>query len=81
LYLNPSTGVFSYIPLYGQNMSTVTVEPPVLQSLVNVGGTYDAPAHNVSLSGITSSLAMYHYPSPGFCSFDAAYSLIWYGRG
>ncbi len=24
---------------------------------------------------------MYQEPSPGFCSFDAPYSLIWYGRG
>jgi hypothetical protein len=23
---------------------------------------------------------MYQEPSPGFCSFDAPYSLIWYGR-
>ena len=34
-------------------MSSVSVELPVLQSLVNVGGTYDAPAHHISFSGIT----------------------------
>ncbi|GAB2961378.1 RICIN domain-containing protein [Saccharothrix stipae] len=52
-YLNPGTGALSYIPLAGQNMSTVSVELPVLQSLVDVGGTYDAPAHHISFSGIT----------------------------
>ena len=52
-YLNPGTGALSYIPLSGQNMSSVDVELPVLQSLVDVGGTYDAPAHNISFSGIT----------------------------
>jgi hypothetical protein len=52
-YLNTGTGILSYIPLAGQNMSTVAVELPVLQSLVDIGGTYDAPAHNISLSGIT----------------------------
>lgn len=43
-YIDPTTGVLSYIPLSGQNMSSTSVELPVLQSLVNVGGTYDAPA-------------------------------------
>jgi Ricin-type beta-trefoil lectin domain len=52
-YLNPGTGVLSYIPLAGQNMSTVSVELPTLQSLVNVGGTYNAPAHHLTFSGIT----------------------------
>jgi hypothetical protein len=52
-YINPSTGVLSYIPLAGQSMSTVSVELPVLQSLVNIGGTYDAPAHHITFSGIT----------------------------
>ncbi|SCL59575.1 Ricin-type beta-trefoil lectin domain-containing protein [Micromonospora eburnea] len=52
-YLDPGTGVLSYIPLAGQNMATTSVELPVLPSLVNVGGTYDAPAHHISFSGIT----------------------------
>ncbi|MCW6007153.1 ricin-type beta-trefoil lectin domain protein [Micromonospora sp. CPCC 205371] len=52
-YLNPGTGVLSYIPLAGQNMSSVSVELPTLQSLVNVGGTYNAPAHHIRFSGIT----------------------------
>ena len=34
-------------------MSNVNVELPVLQSLVNVGGTYDAPARNITFGGIT----------------------------
>ncbi|MEO3807371.1 ricin-type beta-trefoil lectin domain protein [Sphaerisporangium sp. B11E5] len=54
-YINPGTGVLSYIPLSGQNMSSVSVELPVLQSLVNVGGTYDAPAHHITFSGIVFS--------------------------
>jgi len=51
-YINPATGVLSYIPLAGQNMGNVSVELPTLQSLVNVGGTYGAPAHHISFSGI-----------------------------
>ncbi|TDE55739.1 right-handed parallel beta-helix repeat-containing protein [Nonomuraea mesophila] len=52
-YLDPATGALSYIPLAGQNMADVSVELPVLQSLVHVGGTYDAPAHHITFSGIT----------------------------
>nr|WP_199512691.1 RICIN domain-containing protein [Nucisporomicrobium flavum] len=52
-YLNSGTGVLYYAPLPGQNLSTVSVEMPTLQSLVDVGGTYDAPAHHISFSGIT----------------------------
>ncbi|MEO3876256.1 ricin-type beta-trefoil lectin domain protein [Nonomuraea sp. B12E4] len=54
-YVNTATGMLFYIPLSGQNMSNVSVELPVLQSLVNVGGTYDAPAHHITFSGITFS--------------------------
>ncbi|WP_329792097.1 RICIN domain-containing protein [Lentzea sp. DG1S-22] len=52
-YLNPGTGVLYYIPRSGQNMNNVSVELPALQSLVSVGGTYDALAHDISFSGIT----------------------------
>ncbi|MEV4847520.1 RICIN domain-containing protein [Micromonospora matsumotoense] len=52
-YLNPGSGQLNYIPLAGQNMSSVSVELPQLQSLVNVGGSYDAPAHHIAFSGIT----------------------------
>ncbi|MFI0448894.1 ricin-type beta-trefoil lectin domain protein [Actinomadura sp. 6N118] len=62
-YLNPGTGALSYIPLAGQNMGNVNVELPVLQSLVNVGGTYDAPAHHVTFTGITFSGTSWLAPS------------------
>lgn len=52
-HLDPTTGALSYIPLAGQNMSTVRVELPTLPSLLSVGGTYDAPAHHLTFSGIT----------------------------
>ncbi|MEV0718246.1 ricin-type beta-trefoil lectin domain protein [Asanoa sp. NPDC050611] len=52
-HLDPGTGALSYIPLSGQNMNSVAVELPTLQSLVSVGGTYDAPAHHLTFSGIT----------------------------
>jgi hypothetical protein len=52
-YLNSGTGVLYYARPAGQTMSNVSVELPTLQSLVSIGGTYDAPAHHVTFSGIT----------------------------
>ncbi|GAA1029972.1 RICIN domain-containing protein [Virgisporangium ochraceum] len=62
-YLNPVTGVLYYIPRSGQNMSTVSVELPALQSLVSIGGTYSAPAHHITFSGITFSGTSWLGPS------------------
>ena len=59
-------------------MSNISVELPTLQSLVNVGGTYDAPAHHITFSGITftgTSFGSYFtgkYPRRhGFVKMDA----------
>jgi hypothetical protein len=52
-YLNRGSGALYYMPLSGQSMSSAKVELPTLQSLVNVGGTYDAPAHHLTFTGIT----------------------------
>src|SRR2546423_12959564 len=64
-YLNPTAGVLSYIPLAGQNMSSVAADLPVLQSLVDIGGTYDAPAHHISFSGVTFAGTSWLGPSSG----------------
>jgi hypothetical protein len=52
-YLNSATGVLYLVPPAGQTPSNLSVELPTLQSLVDVGGTYDAPAHHISFTGIT----------------------------
>ena len=52
-YLNTSTGVLYYIPRSGENMSSASVELPALPSLVQIAGTYDAPVHHISFTGIT----------------------------
>jgi len=62
-YVNPGTGILSYIPLSGQSMSSADVELPVLQSLVDIGGTYDSPAHNISFTGVTFSGTSWLGPS------------------
>jgi hypothetical protein len=62
-YLNPGTGTLSYIPRSGENMNTADVELPTLQSLVDVGGAYGAPAHHVSFSGLTFTGSTWLGPS------------------
>ncbi|MFG3299630.1 ricin-type beta-trefoil lectin domain protein [Micromonospora chersina] len=62
-YLDPGSGALSYIPLAGQDMATVSVELPVLPSLVDIGGTYDAPAHHIAFNGITFSGTSWLGPS------------------
>ncbi|MBQ1017543.1 ricin-type beta-trefoil lectin domain protein [Micromonospora sp. D93] len=62
-YVNTTPGVVYYIPTAGQNMSAANVEFPVAQSLVNIGGTYGAPAHHISFTGITFSGTSWLGPS------------------
>src|SRR4051812_42395530 len=62
-YVNTGTGVLYYIPRSGQNMSTVDVEFPLAQSIVQLGGTYAAPAHHIAFSGITFSGTSWLGPS------------------
>ncbi|MGW4945691.1 ricin-type beta-trefoil lectin domain protein [Actinoplanes sp. NPDC004185] len=52
-YLNSGTGTLYYAPPAGQSPNNLSVELPTLQSLVTIGGTYDAPAHHVTFNGIT----------------------------
>ncbi len=62
-YLDPGAGVLSYIPRAGENLSSADVELPQVQSLVDIGGSYDAPAHDISLTGITFSGTSWLGPS------------------
>ncbi|MFI6025387.1 right-handed parallel beta-helix repeat-containing protein [Amycolatopsis magusensis] len=52
-YLDPGSGTLFVVPPAAQDPEKVSVELPVLQSLVSVGGTYDAPAHDLTFSGLT----------------------------
>jgi hypothetical protein len=64
-YVNTGTGTLYYIPRSGQTMSSADVEFPVVQSLVDVGGTYDSPAHDLAFSGITFSGTSWLGPGSG----------------
>ncbi|MCX4884264.1 right-handed parallel beta-helix repeat-containing protein [Streptomyces sp. NBC_00847] len=62
-YLDTGTGTLYYKPLAGQDMSTADVEVPELHSLVNIGGTYSAPASHIAFSGLQFSGASWLGPS------------------
>lgn len=64
-YLDTRTGTLYYKPLPGQHMSTADVEMPRLESLLSVGGTYQAPATHITFSGLQFSHTSWLQPSTG----------------
>ncbi|MEV4413837.1 RICIN domain-containing protein [Catellatospora sp. NPDC049609] len=64
-YLDTAAGQLYYKPLSGENMATVEVQLPRLESLLRVGGTYAAPAHHLSFSGLQFSHTSWLQPNTG----------------
>jgi hypothetical protein len=62
-YLDTAAGQLYYKPLSGENMSTADVQLPRLESLVRIGGTYAAPAHHISFSGLQFSHTSWLQPN------------------
>ncbi|WP_132615303.1 right-handed parallel beta-helix repeat-containing protein [Nonomuraea terrae] len=62
-YLDPSAGTLYYKPLAGQDLSRARVELPRLESLLQVGGTYDEPARNLRFEGLTFTGTTWLHPS------------------
>ncbi|TDD72669.1 right-handed parallel beta-helix repeat-containing protein [Jiangella aurantiaca] len=62
-YLDTAAGVLYYKPLDGQDLSSATVELPRLETLVEVGGTYDEPVRNLRFEGITFTGTTWLHPS------------------
>ncbi|WP_440074044.1 NEW3 domain-containing protein [Streptosporangium sp. OZ121] len=52
-YLDPAAGTLYYKPLPGQDLSRARVELPRLETLLQVGGTYDEPARGLRFEGLT----------------------------
>jgi hypothetical protein len=51
-YLDSNAGKVYYKPLNGENMATADARLGVLETLISVGGTYDAPAHDITFQGL-----------------------------
>jgi hypothetical protein len=62
-YADPVTREIYYTSRPGENLRTADVETPVLETLLSVDGTADAPVQNITVSGITFSYAAWMAPS------------------
>ena len=62
-YQDILAGALYYIPLPGQDMSKADVELPQLEHVLAVGGTLDAPAHDIVFQGLTFSYTSWLNPS------------------
>ncbi|WP_347597595.1 NEW3 domain-containing protein [Acrocarpospora sp. B8E8] len=62
-YLDTTAGVLYYKPLPGQDITRARVEVPRLESLLQVGGTYDDPARNLRFENLTFTGTTWLHPS------------------
>ncbi|THV36410.1 RICIN domain-containing protein [Glycomyces buryatensis] len=62
-YLDANAGTLYYKPLQGQDLANTSVEMPRLESLVEVGGTYDQPVHDLRFSGLTFTGTSWLHPN------------------
>ena len=52
-YVDPDAGKLYYKPADGVNPQDLDIELPRLESLISVGGTYDAPVSHLEFAGLT----------------------------
>ncbi|MBS0619964.1 MAG: right-handed parallel beta-helix repeat-containing protein [Verrucomicrobia bacterium] len=77
-YLDQSSSLVYYIPLLGEDITTATVELPILETLIAGQGSLDAPIHNIRFEGLTFSYATWLGPngSNGYVSDQSAQLLL-----
>lgn len=51
-YLDSAGGKVYYMPLNGEDLTTIDTWLGVSETLIAIGGTYDSPAHDISFSGL-----------------------------
>ncbi len=62
-FVDPEAGKLYFKPADGLDMSHLTVILPHLESLVSIGGTYDAPVRNLTFEGLRFSYTTWMGPS------------------
>ena len=62
-YLDTAAAALYYKPLNGENMATVDVQLPRLESLLRIGGTYATPVHHLSFVGLQFSHTSWLLPN------------------
>ncbi|WP_026930766.1 RICIN domain-containing protein [Glycomyces tenuis] len=62
-YLDANAGTLYYKPLQGQDLANTSVEMPRLESLIEIGGTYDQPVRDLEFQGLTFTGTSWLHPS------------------
>lgn len=70
-HLDSKTGLLSYLPLPGEKVETLSAVAPVLERILLVQGTEEAPVHQVHFEGITFRHAQWQLPPGGYASGQA----------
>jgi hypothetical protein len=72
-YLDRKTGVLSYWPRPGEDLSAAEVVMPVLGRLLEVNGEPDRPVHNLHFKGIAFEHADWPLPPGGYMGIQACH--------
>jgi hypothetical protein len=62
-YLDTTAGTLYYKPLEGQDLASTPVELPQMETLLEVGGTYDEPAQDLAFEDMTFTGTTWLHPS------------------
>jgi len=72
-YVDRKTGVLTYLPLEGQDMTKVRVVAPVLKRLVEIVGTDGEPIRNLHFRGISFEHTSWPLPAGGYHGIQACH--------
>ncbi len=74
-YLDEAAGELFYKPRAGEDMATVSVIAPVLETIVRGQGTVGTPLHHVAFRGLTFAHGTWHEPSTnlGYTSWQSGF--------
>lgn len=72
-YLDRQTGLLSYWPLPGEDMTRAEVVAPLLSRLVEVTGTPDRPVRNLHFKGISFQYTDWPLPAGGYFGVQACH--------
>jgi len=77
-YLDRTIGKVVYWPLPGEDMTKVEVLAPAMESIICIEGTNEAPANNITLSGLSLSITNTPLKTGGFgaSEFEGAVSMF-----
>jgi hypothetical protein len=72
-YLDRATGVLSYLPREGEDVSAAEVVAPALARLIEVTGTPDKSVRNLHFQGLSLQYAGWQLPEHGYLGIQACH--------